>query len=111
MSGGFTPLALPCGIVETTLVSVSSFWGSSGRGRYRCRKSTSERSDVSESVPGKSHTELVIESFVDRMEEIYPNLDQEEFRDAVERCVRDAIDAAGGGEESDGEEESDDEDQ
>ena len=66
---------------------------------------------MSESVPGKSHTELVIESFVDRMEELHPNLDREEFRDAVDRCVRDAIDAAGGGEESDGEEESEDEDQ
>ena len=66
---------------------------------------------MSESVPGKSHTELVIESFVDRVEEIYPNLDREEFHNVVDRCVRDAVDAAGGGEESDGEEESDDEDQ
>jgi hypothetical protein len=62
---------------------------------------------VSESIPGKSDTELAIESFVDSIEEIHPNLDREEFRDAVDGCVREALDSAGDGEESDDEEEAD----
>ena len=56
---------------------------------------------MSDSIPGKSDTELSIESFVDSMQEIHPNLDREEFRDAITRCVHDALDSAGGGEESD----------
>ncbi len=60
---------------------------------------------MSESVPGKSDTDLAIEAFVDSMEEIHPNLDREEFRDAIDRCVREALDSEDGGEES--EEESD----
>ena len=43
------------------------------------------------------------------MEEIHPNLDREEFRDAVSTCVHDALDSAGGEVESDGEDDSDDE--
>jgi hypothetical protein len=66
---------------------------------------------VSEPIPGKSQTELAIESFVDSIEEIHPDLDREEFRDAVERCVREAVDSAGNGEESEDEEESDGEDE
>ena len=64
---------------------------------------------VSESIPGKSDTELAIEAFVDSMEEIHPNLDREEFRDAVSTCVHDALGSAG--EESDGEEGSHDEEE
>ena len=64
---------------------------------------------MSESIPGKSDTELAIESFVDSIKEIHPDLDREEFRDTVSRCVHEAIDSVGDGEESDGEEESDDE--
>jgi len=62
---------------------------------------------VSESIPGRSDTELAIEAFVDSIEEIHPNLDREEFRDAVSTCVHDALDSAGGEEETDGEDESD----
>ena len=64
---------------------------------------------VSESIPGRSDTELAIEAFVDSIEEIHPNLDREEFRDAISTCVHDALDSAGDEEESDGENESDDE--
>ena len=64
---------------------------------------------MSEGIPGKSDTELAIEAFVDSMEEIHPNLDREEFRDAISTCVHDALDAAGGEGESDGEDDSDDE--
>ena len=60
---------------------------------------------MSESIPGKSDTELAIEAFVDSVEEIHPNLDREEFHDAISRCVDEALDSADGGEESDGEEE------
>jgi hypothetical protein len=49
---------------------------------------------------GKSDTELAIESFVDRMNEIYPDLDREEFHNAISGCVHDALE-----EESDGGEE------
>lgn len=60
---------------------------------------------MSDSIPGKSDTELSIESFVDSMQEIHPNLDREEFRDTITKCVHDALDSAGGGEESEGGEE------
>ena len=59
---------------------------------------------MSEPIPGKSDTELAIEAFVDSIKEIHPDLDREEFRDAVSTCVHDAIDSTGDGEESDGEE-------
>jgi hypothetical protein len=64
---------------------------------------------VSEGIPGRSDTELAIEAFVDSIEEIHPNLDREEFRDAISTCVHDALDSAGGEDESDGENKSDDE--
>jgi hypothetical protein len=64
---------------------------------------------VPESIPGRSDTELAIEAFVDSIEEIHPNIDREEFRDAISTCVHDALDSAGGEEESDGEDDSDDE--
>jgi len=57
----------------------------------------------SDQLPGKSDTDLAIESFVARMNDIYPNLDREEFHNAISRCVQDAM-PADGGEESDGEE-------
>jgi predicted solute-binding protein len=38
--------------------------------------------------PGKSHTELVIESFVDKMQEIQPELDREEFHEAISGYVQ-----------------------
>ncbi len=54
---------------------------------------------------GKSDTELSISSFVDSMQEIHPDLDREEFRDTITRCVHDALDSAEGEGESEGEEE------
>ena len=66
---------------------------------------------VSESIPGKSDTELAIEAFVDSIEELHPNLDREEFRDAISTCVHDALNSADGGEETDGEDESGDEEE
>ena len=38
-----------------------------------------------------SDTELVIETFVDEMSEIYPDLDREEFRDKINRCVQEHL--------------------
>ncbi len=64
---------------------------------------------MSDSIPGKSDTELSIESFVDSMQEIHPNLDREAFRDAITTCVHDALDSMGGEEESEGGEESESE--
>jgi hypothetical protein len=66
---------------------------------------------VSEGIPGRSDTELAIDAFVDSMEEIHPNLDREEFRDAISTCVHDALDSAGGEEGSDGEDESKDDEE
>jgi hypothetical protein len=57
----------------------------------------------SEHLPGKSDTDLAIESFADKMNDIYPNLDREEFHNMISRCVQDAM-PADDGEESDGEE-------
>jgi hypothetical protein len=55
----------------------------------------------SERLPeGKSDTELAIESLVDRMNEIYPDLDREEFHNAISGCVHDALeDKSDGGDE------------
>jgi hypothetical protein len=39
------------------------------------------------------------------MQEIHPNLDREELRDILTRCVHDALDSVEGEEESEGEEE------
>jgi hypothetical protein len=48
-----------------------------------------------------SDTELVIGTFVDEMSEIYPDLDREEFRDKINRCVQEHLPE----EEDNGEEE------
>ncbi len=54
--------------------------------------------------PGKSYTELVIETFVDRMQEIQPDLDREEFHQAISEYVREYTQEAD--EEEEPEEES-----
>jgi hypothetical protein len=38
--------------------------------------------------PGKSYTELVIESFVDKMQEIHPDLDRDEFHEDISGYVQ-----------------------
>ena len=38
-----------------------------------------------------SDTELAIETFVDDMLGIHPNLDREEFRDKISRCVQEYV--------------------
>ncbi len=38
--------------------------------------------------PERSYTELVIESFVDKMQEIHPDLDREEFHEAIRGYVQ-----------------------
>ena len=63
---------------------------------------------MSDSIPGKSDTELSIEAFVDSMLEIHPDLDREEFRDTITTCVHDALDSVNGEEEPEEGEESDD---
>ena len=50
-----------------------------------------------------SDTELVIETFVDEMSEIYPELDREEFRDKINSCVQEHLP-----EEEDSDEEGED---
>ncbi len=62
---------------------------------------------MSDSIPGKSDTELSIEAFVDSMMEIHPDLDREAFRETITTCVHDAVDSANGGEESEEGEEPD----
>jgi hypothetical protein len=46
-----------------------------------------------------SDTELVIGTFVDEMSEIYPDLDREEFRDKINRCVQEHLPEEDNGEE------------
>ena len=46
-----------------------------------------------------SDTELAIETFVDDMSEIYPDLDREEFRDEINRCVQEHLPEEDSGEE------------
>ncbi len=38
--------------------------------------------------PGRSYTELVIEWFVDKMQEIHPNFDREGFHEAIRGYVQ-----------------------
>jgi hypothetical protein len=53
-----------------------------------------------------SDTELAIETFVDDMLGIHPNLDREEFRDKISRCVQEYVpDEEDNGEEDNAEEE------
>ena len=61
----------------------------------------------SEHLPGRSDEEIAIETFVDRMKEIHPELDREEFYETIIGYVHDAVAAAD--DEEEGEEESDDE--
>lgn len=49
---------------------------------------------------GKSETEIAIETFVDRIEEIYPDLDREEFHNAISEYVQNAVTESDGDEES-----------
>ncbi len=60
---------------------------------------------MSERVPGKSDEELVIETFVDRIEEIHPNIDREEFHNTISGYVQDAVAAT----DEEGEEDSEEE--
>jgi len=54
----------------------------------------------SEHLPqGKSETEVAIETFVDRIEGIYPNLDREQFHDAISRCTHENVPDEDGDEE------------
>ena len=61
----------------------------------------------SEHLPGRGDEEIAIETFVDRMKEIHPELDREEFYETISGYVHDAVSAAE--EEEEGEEESDSE--
>lgn len=54
--------------------------------------------------PGKSYTELVIESFVDKMQEIHPDLDREQFHEDISGYVQEYTQETG--EEEESEEES-----
>ena len=45
----------------------------------------------SEHLPAKSDEELVIETFVDRIEELHPNIDREEFHNTVSGYVQEAV--------------------
>ena len=60
---------------------------------------------MSERGPGKSDEELVIETFVDRIEEIHPNIDREEFQNTISGYVQDAVAAT----DEEGEEDSEEE--
>jgi hypothetical protein len=48
---------------------------------------------------GKSDTELAITTFVDRIEELYPNIDRERFHNAISEYVQENVLNEGGGEE------------
>jgi hypothetical protein len=60
----------------------------------------------SEHLPAKSDEELVIETFVDRIEELHPNIDREEFHNTISGYVQEAVATT---DKEEGEEESEDE--
>ncbi len=49
---------------------------------------------------GKSETEMAIESFVDRMNELHPDLDKEGFHSAISEYVHQAVSEEDSGDES-----------
>jgi hypothetical protein len=60
----------------------------------------------SEHLPAKSDEELVIETFVDRIEELHPNIDREEFHNTINGYVQEAVATT---DKEEGEEEFEDE--
>jgi hypothetical protein len=59
----------------------------------------------SEHLPAKSDEELVIETFVDGIEELYPNIDREEFHNTISEYVQEAVATADGEDEEESEDE------
>jgi hypothetical protein len=59
----------------------------------------------SEHLPAKSDEELVIETFVDRIEELHPNIDREEFHNTISGYVQDAVATTNGEDEEEPENE------
>lgn len=47
----------------------------------------------------KSDTDLAVETFVDRIEELYPNIDREGFHNAISEYVHENVLAENGSEE------------
>ncbi len=47
----------------------------------------------------KSDTDLAVETFVDRIEELYPNIDREGFHNAISEYVYENVPDENGGEE------------
>jgi len=62
----------------------------------------------SEHLPAKSDEELVIKTFMDRIEELHPNIDREEFHNTISGYVQEAV-ASANEEGEEGEEEAEDE--
>ena len=52
----------------------------------------------------KSDTDLVIDSFVDRMLQMHPSLDRVEFHEKISSCVHEHLPDEDEGEEDEGEE-------
>jgi hypothetical protein len=59
----------------------------------------------SEHLPGRSEEEVAIETFVDRIKEIHPDLDREDLQETINRYVQEAVEYAEGEDDSEGEEE------
>jgi hypothetical protein len=55
---------------------------------------------VSEEPYGKTQTEMAVETLVDRIMEIHPNLDREEFNQAIQECVQNTVPSEEEGEAS-----------
>ena len=47
----------------------------------------------------KSDMDLAVKTFVDRIEELYPNIDRERFHNAISEYVQENVLNEGGGEE------------
>ena len=56
-------------------------------------------------LPGKSEEELAVQSFVDSIMEVHPNLDREQFHNAISERVQEFVSGEEEGDEEDGEEE------
>ena len=52
-------------------------------------------------LPGKSEEELAVESFVDSIMEIHPNLDREQFHNAISERVQEFVSEEEGDEDDD----------
>ena len=94
--------------VPGTFVCLKRDRGNTSRVKTVAGAAFVERGDTvseSEHQPGRSEEEVAIETFVDRIKEIHPDLNREELQETISRYVQEAVEDAEGEDGSEDEEE------